>query len=699
MYDRRRLLSAIALTYCGIGLALRCALFSVYAPTGSGAVVAVAAVGSGVFLDLLMATVMLAPFTLLLALSGGASLAGPRLRYAVLTLISTTMIFSAAVEWFFFDEFTARFNHIAVDYVLFPGEVFTNIWESYNVPLYSGLALVLGAIAAWPTARWLRDATFTALPIRQRLIGAAAALSASGMAVTSLIYWPAAPFLDRQVSEIAHNGVVQLVRAFATAHLDYDTYYRTLPQDEARGVAQAAVHASTEGDSFTKRFAPSITRERPLDVVLILEESLGSEFIGALGGRKNCTPGFDRWSREGLLCTNLVANGNRTVRGLEGVLCSFVPLPGDSIVKRAKSENVASAARVLKDRGYRTEFFYGGAGTFDNMKPFMTANGWDHFIEDGIVSSDYPADAFRTAWGVADEHIFNRLLEHQQAAHRDGVPFLGTVMSVSNHKPFLTPHSPIPTLSASRLWRWLAIGVGLAATVGLGGWILRRRLGPVRLTACASVILAIYCLMLHMDLQPHDSRSHAVRYSDLALADYLDHAKAAGLLDHTVVMIVGDHGARVYGAEEIPVGSYRIPALFLAPGKPFHHATYDRLCSQVDLLPTALSLAGIDYSAPFLGDDLLSLPPDTPGRAFVNHNREIGILTDDTLVALGLQKRLTVYRRSGRSSDAFSAVAKDQFTATDQELIRQATAVFQSAYALYESRSYVLPDQTPIAIR
>lgn len=321
---------------------------------------------------------------------------------------------------------------------------------------------------------------------------------------------------------------------------------------------------------------------------------MGSEFVGALGGRNPCTPGLDRWSHEGLLCTNLVANGNRTVRGLEGVLCSFIPLPGDSIVKRAKSENVASAARVLKDKGYRREFFYGGAGTFDNMKPFMLANGWDSFIEDGIISSDFPADAYRTAWGVADEHIFNRLLEHQLAAQKDGTPFLGTLLSVSNHKPFLTPDSRVPTLSAGRLTKWLGIGAGLVLVIALGWWVLRQRLGIIRMLIIAAIAMLVYSVMLYMDLRPRDSRSHAVRYSDKALATYLDQAKVAGLLDHTVVLVVGDHGARVYGREEIPVGSYRIPALLLAPEARFHGVAYDRLCSQVDLLPTVLSLAGVD---------------------------------------------------------------------------------------------------------
>lgn len=229
----------------------------VYAPSGSGIGNAVVVSLSGIVLDLLVSSVTLTPLTLLLALSGGGSLAGPRLRYALLTLFSSAMIFGAAVEWFFFDEFTARFNHIAVDYVLFPGEVFTNIWESYNVPLYSAMALALGAAVAWPAARWLRGATFAPLPVNRRLVGAAVTLVTVTIAVVVLMLWPAALVNERQVAEIAQNGLVQLVRAFATAHLDYDTYYRTLPPDEATTVAQSLVNAPGGEHSFTKHFPPT----------------------------------------------------------------------------------------------------------------------------------------------------------------------------------------------------------------------------------------------------------------------------------------------------------------------------------------------------------------------------------------------------------------------------------------------------------
>jgi phosphoglycerol transferase MdoB-like AlkP superfamily enzyme len=182
------------------------------------------------------------------------------------------------------------------------------------------------------------------------------------------------------------------------------------------------------------------------------------------------------------------------------------------------------------------------------------------------------------------------------------------------------------------------------------------------------------------------SRESAVAYADWALADYLDKAKAAGLLDHTVVLIEGDHGARVYGAQEIPTPSYRIPGLFLVPGTAWKGRRIDRLASQIDLAPTLLALTGRGKAIPFLGDELTSLPPDG-GRAFVQHNRDVGLLTDRALVTLGLQNRNACYTRSGRDSDAF--VRADCAASADMQALQDdAASVYQTADVMLRTGTY-----------
>ena len=47
-------------------------------------------------------------------------------------LISFILLLNAGAEITFWDEFSVRFNFIAVDYLIYTTEVLGNIWESYN---------------------------------------------------------------------------------------------------------------------------------------------------------------------------------------------------------------------------------------------------------------------------------------------------------------------------------------------------------------------------------------------------------------------------------------------------------------------------------------------------------------------------------------------------------------------------------------
>jgi phosphoglycerol transferase MdoB-like AlkP superfamily enzyme len=597
--------------------------------------------GMGFLRDALAALVLLTPLFLALALLRLRWLARPGLRRAALALFVSAVVFEGLVEYFYFEEFDARFNNIAVDYLLYPGEVAGNLWESYDVPLHLFAALVAGLATAWLVARALGELSFEPAPIRARLRAGLMVLATSAAAVAGSWWLPRATGSERVAEEIARNGPAELVRAAWSADLEYPLYYRTLPaSEEGPRAARVLGFPAAEGGSpaLQKHFCAAGSRPAPHQIVIVLEESLGSDFVAALGGRSDSTPELERHFADGLLLTNLVANGNRTVRGLEGVLCSFVPLPGYAILRRGKSENVATIARVVKARGYDTAFFYGGSGAFDGIEPFVRANGWDEFHSE----SEYPEDTFRTAWGVADEYVFDALLARQEQARARGEPLLATMLSVSNHKPYDFPRGRYPL--------------------------------PAEL----------------------HGRQGAVRYADACIGGYLDQLHARGLDEDTLVLIVGDHGARVYGAEEIPTQSYRIPALFVTSDPRWRGQRAERLCSQIDLVPTLLELAGIDCTAPFLGTSVLARP-SMGGRAFVQHNRDVGILTDDALVVLGLQKAVSFYTRPGPASDAFTPIDLTAATPELWALADDASAVFGRAYGLYEQRAYRLPSEPRVA--
>ena len=89
---------------------------------------------------------------------------------------------------------------------------------------------------------------------------------------------------------------------------------------------------------FTSDEIPFLHIQKPdsvakqYNVVFFLQESLGAEYVGSLGGLP-LTPEFDKLTKEGLLFTNLFCTGTRSVRGIEAVVTGFVPNPSESVVK------------------------------------------------------------------------------------------------------------------------------------------------------------------------------------------------------------------------------------------------------------------------------------------------------------------------------------------------------------------------------
>jgi phosphoglycerol transferase MdoB-like AlkP superfamily enzyme len=367
-----------------------------------------------------------------------------------------------------------------------------------------------------------------------------------------------------------------------------------------------------------------------LNVVIQLQESLGSEFWGSLGRPgETCTPEMDRLAaEEGLLFTNLYASGNRTIRGFEGVLASFPPLPGDSIVARDLSDNVETIARVLQRDGYQTLFVYGGRGLFDSMRKFTLANGFDRFIE----QKDFEKPTFTTIWGVCDEDIMNRSILECREMAKTGKPFFTTILSVSNHKPYTYP--------------------------------------PGRIKA-----------------DPNQRRrKNVVQYADYALGQFFRAARQESFWTNTIFVVVADHGARVYGSQSIPVRSYEIPMLIAGPAAVRQPARIPQLGCSLDVPPTILGLIGRPYESLFFGRDLLKGEPEQ-GRVLIQHNRDVGLFAQDRLVVLGLRQGVEHYAGNPKA-DELKRIAQPD--ARELELERDVTALFQVADDLYIHQRYRL---------
>jgi phosphoglycerol transferase MdoB-like AlkP superfamily enzyme len=541
--------------------------------------------------------------------------------------------FLVSAEYYFFEEFKSRFNTVAVDYLWSPREVFVNIWESYHVGIVLGACALLTLAWTVVAARLFRQMWLTPYSSFGRFLRLLLAAALCILLGWKLDFKAAHPTTDRTLNEIANNGVISFAVAAWTHHLDYSAYYKTNDlRDSYRRVRRMLTEPNTqfveEGNTIRRKVAGDSAKPR-LNVVLFLEESFGSEFWGCLGAKGGLTPEMDELAAEdGLLFSNLYASGNRTVRGFEGVLSSFPPLPGDSIVKRDLSDDVETIARVLQRDGYSSVFLYGGRGIFDSMRSFALRNGYDEFIEE----KHFAKPTFTTIWGVCDEDLMNRAYQECKLRAASGKPFLATILSVSNHKPYTYPRGRIPEDPEQRI------------------------------------------------------RENAVKYSDYALGLFFKQAKKESFWTNTIFVVVADHGARVYGQQTIPIKSYEIPLLIAGPAVVKAPGRVDQLGGSLDVAPTVLALLGRPYETLFFGRDLLSISPED-GRVYLHHNRDIGMLARDLMVVLGLMKTEEFYRGNPKLVEPERVPKPNE---ADLEIEKDAISIYQVADDLYTHRRYRL---------
>jgi phosphoglycerol transferase MdoB-like AlkP superfamily enzyme len=585
--------------------------------------------------DLLVASWVMLPLALYLAVVPNRWYRH-RLQRAVLWVglgvVIYGLFFLAAAEWFFFEELGSRFNFVAVDYLLYPTEVVTNIWESYHtgwilaallVPTGLALAALRSAVAGQSReSRWRRAwlclglfamvsiGTFTASPRWGEVSG------------------------DRVLDEIARNGLYTFFGALRGSNASFDGLYATLPDAEILGRLHDLLREPKDASSFaassTLRRIENAGPERPLNVVVVLEESLGAEFVGVLrrGPERTLTPGFDALSQQGTLLTHAYSTGNRTIRAIEATTAGTPPLPGVSLVRRPQSHDLFTLPALLRDRGYQTLFVYGGRALFDGMGGYLHRNGVERVVE----QTDFPAGTFATAWGVADEFIFARALDEMDAMAALGRPFYTLVLSVSNHRPFRFPEDH------------------LRGDHGLSG------------------------------------RENAVRYADWALGRFMSEARGRSWYGDTLFVLMGDPGARVYGAAQIPLASYEVPILFIGPGVP-RGARVATLASSLDVPPTVLGMQGLDYDSRSYGRDELRVPPDG-GRALMTHNSDAALLEGHRLAVLGLRGTKRVY---DCDLERVTCRELDETEPAQRRVVEDAIAYYGGADLLYRSGALELP--------
>lgn len=515
----------------------------------------------------------------------------------------------------FIMQYDVRPNRLYIEYLKYPKEVFGTLWQGYR-------GMLLGGVLALIALLWLGN-----LALRRVL----AHTQPFARYRTLLLSWPLLVFLtfaairsttehrpanpalfaitgDAMVNSLIINSPYSVLYAiYSLKHEARSSeIYGKLPQQEM--LELALDWPWLKHLEFNDPQLPTLAlrqsameRAQPLNLVIILEESLGATFVKSLGGLP-VTPELEQLKNQGWWFENMYATGTRSVRGIEAVVAGFPPTPAQSVVKLSGAQqNFYTLASTLQQQGFHTSFVYGGEAHFDNMRGFFTGNGFSEVI-------DLPKMAkpeFVGSWGASDEDLFNAAARHLAEMSAQQQPFFSLIFTSSNHEPFEFPDGKIALYDSEK------------ATV-----------------------------------------NNAVKYADYALGQFIAQAKQQAYWHNTLFVIVADHDNRVYGNSLVPVHKFQIPALIL--GADLKPKTISSLASQIDLAPTVLSLMGINAETPLLGRDF-SLDAESPGRALLQFDQYFALLEQQS----ANEAAVTILKPDGSSVAARYLLNDKQLVLTD----------------------------------
>jgi len=292
--------------------------------------------------------------------------------------------------------------------------------------------------------------------------------------------------------------------------------------------------------SMTDLSRPPLAVSKQWNVVVLILESFGSEYVGVANDYPGFTPFFDSLARKSIYFKENFANARRSIEGLPAVICGLPSIMEEPIITSDFSSNrMDCMPKILEQHGYSTYFLHGAHNGSMHFDSFSRLAGFEHFV--GL--NEYPKgnpDDFDHYWGVLDEPMLQYATKVIDEAPK---PVMLSVFTLSSHHPYY-----IPPKYAGKFPKG--------------------------------------------DLEIHES----IGYTDYSLQKFFETASKKPWFNNTIFVLTADHTQKSSHMEYVDLlGYYRVPLIFYIPGLDMQKlgVSPERITQQIDVMPSVMDLLGI----------------------------------------------------------------------------------------------------------
>jgi phosphoglycerol transferase MdoB-like AlkP superfamily enzyme len=341
------------------------------------------------------------------------------------------------------------------------------------------------------------------------------------------------------------------------------------------------------------------------NVIVIHAESIQNFLLDTSFNGEYVTPNLRKLASEGLYFSNFYAQESVGTSSDSEFTYSTSLLPASSgtVFVNYFDREYTSIQKLLKEEGYYVFSMHGNNCAFWNRSAMHKSLGYDNFY---CYKNAYTIDE-KIGLGLSDKSFFRQSSSIIEQIKQEHNKFYGTMIMLSNHTPFNDDGTAYSDFDVTYKYTEVNEETGLE----------EEKVAPYM----EGTKLGYYFKSAH--------------YADEALGEFIDELDEKGLLDDTVLVIYGDHDAKLKKSEYVRFYNYdpttdsildssdpnyidvdyyqyelnrSVPFIIWTKDHKYQKEI-DTVMGMIDVLPTLGNMLGIE-SKYALGTDIFSLKDD-----------------------------------------------------------------------------------------
>ena len=306
-----------------------------------------------------------------------------------------------------------------------------------------------------------------------------------------------------QISDLVSciNAELNMTLGFSESEAAFKDFYGT--QQEADKADKQEEKANEYSDIFEGK-----------NVIAIHAESIQQFAMDTSFNGKELTPNLNKLADEGLYFTNFYAQESvGTSSDTEFTYSSsLMPASSGTVAINYWDRDYTTTQSKLRDKGYFTFSMHGNNGSYWNRLNLHKSLGYDKFFN---YTTDFVIDE-SIGLGLSDKSFFKQAIPKIKKIAEENENFYGTMIMLTNHTPF-TDIEGVSDYEVDFKYNQYNEETGLYEEVSRP-FLEGTKLG---------------------------SYFKSVHYADEAIGQFIEDLEKEGLLDNTVIVIYGDHDAKV----------------------------------------------------------------------------------------------------------------------------------------------------------